>query len=119
MKKFIDYFIHSHDPILGIKSSNLTRRLTPDNWQKKAIILWEEGASVYLYLTLASCARERRRYYCATAYDLAEKKILSRQLFSELTAALAHVAERQEAGVNTAPQDLPDEMGNKRLAAVA
>ncbi len=89
MNKIIDYFVPSQDPILGIKAANVVKKLDSRNWQSKALICQQQKANHYIYLSLATNARERKRYYCVNTYDIDQGAIRSRELFQTTDEALA------------------------------
>lgn len=86
-----DYFVPRQDPILGIKSVNVVENLTLDNWQSKAITRKQGDSRHYVYLSLATRCRDRRRFYCVNTYDLDNQVTLSKVLFPSPEEALASI----------------------------
>jgi len=86
-----DYFVPRQDPILGIKPANMVETLTLDNWQSKAITRKQGNANHYVYLSLATRCRDRKRFYCVNTYDLDNQVTLSQVLFPSPEEALASI----------------------------
>jgi hypothetical protein len=88
MHNLIDYFVPVQDPIFGINSSNITKSLSVDNWQSKAVSFELPKSTHYVYLCQATSASERKNYYCVNTYDIDRKVTLSQRLFSSISEAL-------------------------------
>lgn len=89
MNSIIDYFVPAHDPLLGIKTTNLVACLDAENWQSKALSKGPGHSRYYIYLCQATCARERKRYYCVNTYSIECAVTVSQRLFLTLSEALA------------------------------
>ncbi|MEH6578664.1 MAG: hypothetical protein V7731_16500 [Amphritea sp.] len=89
MNNIVDYFVPVHDPILGIKAANVAQSLDIHNWQSKAVTVERARSRHYVYLSQATSARERKRYYCVNTYDIDKRATLSQTLFPSICEALA------------------------------
>jgi hypothetical protein len=88
MNEIVDYFVPAHDPILGIKPVNVVTALDTENWQTRAITFQIAWSQLYVYLSRATNARLRKRYYCVNVYDIGKHEIRSKRLFLTLEEAL-------------------------------
>ncbi|WP_432474517.1 hypothetical protein [Amphritea sp. HPY] len=88
MNEIVDYFVPSHDPILGIKPVNVVTVLNTENWQSRAVTFQLAWSQLYVYLSRATNTRLRKRYYCVNVYDTGKCETHSKRLFLTLAEAL-------------------------------
>lgn len=76
MNHSTEYFVPNHDPILGIRDTNIAPSITLDNWQRKAIVIPHENDDIYVYVVTGEIAKLNRKVYCATGFSLKTNKPL-------------------------------------------
>ena len=81
MNHSTEYFVPSHDPILGIHEKNIASTLTMDNWRRKAIVANFDGSDVYIYIAQGEIRKLNRKIFCVTGYSLKQETVCWRHQF--------------------------------------
>lgn len=92
MNHSTDYFVPSHDPILGIREENIAAAINEENWRRKAIVTNFDGDKVYVYIAQGEIRKLNRKVYCVTGYSLKQQATCWRHQFLTPTEAISWIS---------------------------
>jgi hypothetical protein len=107
-----------HDPMFGIRSSNIVSHLTPKNWRRKAVGLTKEARFLYVMVQFGRQevdGKKQKRYYVRVHLGLSADRGLNAD-FDNLTDALAYANGEDGSALASSthvasPDQMPEEHG--------